>query len=957
MKPTHFRHTLMASTLISGMMLGSVAAAQEAAQEEDAPVPVGQVERDEVARMGTVQVTGSRILNPNLVAASPVTTVGAEEFSLTGTTRVEDLLNTLPQLSPSFDSFTVNPTTGFATADLRGLGTSRTLVLVNGQRLQPGGIRSEAPDLNQIPAAMIERVEVLTGGASAVYGSDALAGVVNFVMNRNFEGFAANFGISGYQHENSGNRVSELAAARGFSSPKGNSGIDGKTYSFDIAMGSSFDGGRGSASGYITYRTNEELLQGARDYSSCALSAAGTVCGGSSTAPRPNFFIIHPDLVGFANLGNDGVWRPGVGELYNYAPINHYQRPDERYTAGVFANYEINRHFRPYMDVMFANTNTSVQIAESGTFFVNFLELECSNPLLDTACANLGLNPAEPVGVYVGKRNNEGGPRVSDIESTSFRLVSGLEGDITDSWVYNMSLMYGRNTSNETNRNDFLTSRLEDALLQCPPGSFSGCVPYNVWAPGGVTPEAAAALGGTGMRQGATELTTFNAYASGDTGFSLPTASENISLVGGLEWRQSTYEVRSDTNMAEGNFTGLGGPRRPISGGFNVIELFAEALVPLVDGLNLELGYRTSDYSNSGAVDTYKIAASWQAVDAFRVRGGYNRAIRAPNVNEAFADQQIALFGGDDPCSGTSPVASLAQCQASGVTAAQYGSIQASPASQYNQFIGGNPDLTPEVAETYTLGAVLTPFENFSATIDYYLIEIEDRIGTVGANNVVNGCVLNGVTSLCSLIRRNPVTGDLWLGSSLQTSGYVTNLSSNFGNLTWEGVDLALNYGVGILGGNIGANFVGSYAIAQELDPLPGINDAARYDCAGIINTTCQTPEWRHTMRLTYDRGSWWSATARWRYVGEMDYKNNNGTPATVDTILVDNGNKLSAVNYFDIAGTFDLLSNTTLTMGVNNVFDETPPIVGSTLALNANSPGGYDQNGRYLFARIGVRF
>lgn len=952
MRKGYFRHSLMASTLLGGMMLSGVALAQE--EGEDVATVDQAADEGETT---TVRVTGTRILNSNLVAASPITTVEGEEFTLSGTTRVEDLLNTLPQLSPSFDSFTVNPTTGFATADLRGLGTARTLVLVNGQRLQPGGIRSEAADLNQIPAAMVERVEVLTGGASAVYGSDAMAGVVNFVLNRDFEGVALNFGVSGYQHYNNNTYVTDLAAARGFDFPRGDSGIDGMTVDFDLAIGSQFDNGRGNASGYLTYRQNDELLQGARDYSACALSAAGTSCGGSSTAPNPNFFLLHPDLVGFASFDSTGTWSPGVGELYNYAPINHYQRPDERYTAGFFANYEINEHFRPYMDLMFANTNTSVQIAESGTFFVNFLELDCTDPLLGSACTDLGLDPATPVGVYVGKRNVEGGPRVSDIESTSFRMVGGLEGSLNDAWSYDASVMYGRNSSNEANRNDFITSRLQDALLQCPTGSDPSCIPYNVWVPGGVTPEAAAALGGTGMRQGATELLTLNAFVTGDTGFALPMASENISLVFGLEYRENNYEVRSDTNMAEGNFTGLGGPRPPISGGFNVKEVFTEALVPVVDTLDLELGLRLSEYDSSGRAESYKIAGNWQPVDLLRIRGGYNRAIRAPSVGEAFAEQQISLFGGSDPCAGATPTATLAQCALSGVTAAQYGTIQASPASQYNQFSGGNPNLQPEVADTYTLGAVFTPADNLSFTIDYYLIEISERIGSIGANTILEACILNGVTSLCPNINRNATTGDLWLGSSLATSGFVENLNANFGNLTWEGVDFAANYGVGVLNGNLGLNFVGSYSMSQEIDPLPGIDPNAVFDCSGIINVACQTPEWRHTLRLTYDMGSWWSVSSRWRHTGSLDYKNNDGTNATTDQILVNNGNKLDAVNYVDLTGTFDVLPNTTFTVGVNNVFDKEPPIVGSSLALNANSPGGYDQNGRFLFARVGLRY
>ena len=272
------------------------------------------------AQLEEVLVTGSRIRDANLFATSPVTTVTGAEFDLTGATRVEDLINTIPQVSPSFDSFDVNPSVGFATADLYGLGTQRTLVLINGRRVQAGGIRSSAVDLNQIPAALVQRVEVLTGGASAVYGSDAMAGVVNFILDNNFEGFSLSGGYSGYQHKNDNRYMQGLLDQSGFSYPTGSNGIDGEAFNIDLAMGSPIADGRGHAMGYFTWRENKEVRQGARDYSACSLDDAGTACGGSSTAPQPNFLIFHPDMPGggnFAHLNSDGSWAPGVGQLYN----------------------------------------------------------------------------------------------------------------------------------------------------------------------------------------------------------------------------------------------------------------------------------------------------------------------------------------------------------------------------------------------------------------------------------------------------------------------------------------------------------------------------------------------------------------------------------------------------------------------------------------------------------------
>lgn len=932
--------------------------------------------QDEV---GEVVVTGSRVVNANLISTSPITQIDAEDFLYGGTTRVEDLLNTFPQLAPGFDAFTVNPTTGFATADLRGLGSFRTLVLVNGHRLQPGGIRSEARDLNQIPAALVKRVEVLTGGASAVYGSDAVAGVVNFILDNEFEGVNFSTGVSGYHHDNNNGYVPTLAANAGFGFPEGEKGLDGRAYNADLAMGAKFADGAGHAMAYFTWRENKALLQSSRDYSACALSASGTSCSGSATSPIANFIP-----VAINNAGNvvapvimqnqtTGAWMlEGGTNRYNFAPINHYQRPEERWTFGGALSYEVSPRFKPYVETMFANTNTDVQIAESGTFFVNFLELGCADPLVGTLCADLGYQ--ELIGIYVGKRNVEGGPRISSIESNSFRVVAGAEGELNDNWTYDMSFLYGRNSSNEANINDFLSDRVGDALLQCPPGSFDGCIPYNVWVPGGVTAEAANSLSGAGSRQGATELRVANAYVSGALPFTLPWAQEPVSLVAGLEWRKDTFIVRSDANMASGNFTGLGGPRPSIDGSFDVREFFMESGIPLVqdagilESFALDLGYRYSDYNTSGQVNTYKFGMSAQFGEMVRVRGGFNRAIRAANVQELFRDQQISLWGGDDPCAGATPTFTLAQCQNTGVTPAQYGFITASPAAQYNQFSGGNPNLDPETADTFTIGVVVTPIDRLNLSLDYYDIEITERIGSIGAATVLTFCAQTGDPFLCDKVNRNPNTGDLWLGSDINTSGYVENLDANFGDLHWRGLDFTAQYSFDLLGGQMSASLVATRDLEQEVAPLPGVNENATYDCSGVINLSCQAPDWRHTLRFAYTRGEF-TGVLRWRHTGELDYLLENGTPGRADRILLNNGGcpnpigtsdcvgKLDSIDYIDLSFGMDLFERFNVVVGVNNVFDEEPPITGASLALVGNSPGGYDQVGRYVHARLNVKF
>ena len=218
-------------------------------------------------------------------------------------------------------------------------------------------------------------------------------------------------------------------------------------------------------------------------------------------------------------------------------------------------------------------------------------------------------------------------------------------------------------------------------------------------------------------------------------------------------------------------------------------------------------------------------------------------------------------------------------------------------------------------------------------------------------------CGLSGDPFLCDKVNRNAATGDLWLGSDINSSGYVENLNDNFGDLAWSGIDFSANYAMDVMGGDLGLSFVGSLNLEQEIAPLPGVNEDATYDCAGVINTSCQTPDWRHTARATYTQGTWWSGSVRWRYVGAMDYNNTDGSPGATDQILIAKGNILPEHHYIDLTGSFDILENTTLTAGVNNLFDDEPPMVGSTLSLNANAPGGYDQNGRYFFASVNVRY
>lgn len=918
------------------------------------------------ARLQSITVTGTRLPSVTITASSPVTQIDAKQFKVTGTTTVDQLVNEMPQMSPYFDQFQNNGATGYPTANLRGLGTNRTLVLINGERVQSGP--AFAVDLSQIPVALVKRVDILTGGASAVYGADAVAGVVNFVLNDDFNGVQFDYNMSAYQHDNRNTYIEGLESAAGFNAPKGGTGLDGKTKQGDVIFGGSFAEGKGHAMGWVSFQQRDAVLQGTRDYSACALNSAGTACGGSSTAPNPNFFVFDSTFAhgGFAHVDpSSGHWKAGEGQVYNYAPLNYYMRPETRVNVGTEIKYEINDAFRPYMDFMYTHRRSDQQLAETGTFYAQTLHINCAtqSALVGSLCPDIataypGLDTSQPLVVYAGKRDVEGGPRRTADTSNSYRTVFGAKGDINLDWSYNVAAVLGQTDDTLVGTGDFLSDRVKSAILGCPSGSFSGCIPYNVWQPGGVTTAAAKALLGTSFTQTRTRLMDVNAYVSGILPYSLPWADgDPISLVLGADWRKQNYDFTADSNSQQGNFTGSGGPTLPLSGQTQVTEAYTEVGVPLVenagvlDNLGLDLGYRYSNYKLSGTTNTYKIGFNSQIAKKFRIRGGYNRAVRAPNVSELFSTNQIALWSGSDPCAGSNPTFSQQQCANTGVTAAQYGHVPDNPAGQYNQFIGGNTNLKPETADTYTFGFATTPIEGLEAAVDWYDIKITNTISTIGAATTLEFCAKTGNPFLCDKVQRNPATGDLWLGKT----GQVVNLTDNFGNVETRGIDVNASYKWNMFGGHARASLDGTERLSYKVDPLPGVNSSAKYDCAGKINLSCQQPKWRHIVNLNYGR-DWWSVNVRWRYMGSMKYTLTNGKPGSKDQLVANHNHEISAYSWLDLSGTFKLGDHVSLTVGVNNVTDRAPPLVGNSLVFNANTPGGYDELGRYFFSNVSLK-
>lgn len=703
-----------------------------------------------------VVVTGSRLSRGNAVSPSPVTTVDAGDIEARGTIRVEDMLNVLPQVSPSETSGKANEATGTATVDLRGLGAQRTLVLINGRRLPFGSPISAAADLNQVPSQMVERVEVLTGGASAVYGADAVAGVVNFILKQDFEGFQVDLQAGGYQTENDSGKAE--AVLREFDQPIPGSTFDGESYNVSVMAGMNAADGRGNLTAYFTYRKQEQVLQGQRIGSACAFGSRNGgrefTCAGSGTTFPAQFANSAPVAVPFRiTLDDQGRPRDYIfpDDTYNFAPINNYIQPNERYSFGATGHYDINDRVEAYGEFGFTTNEMVDQIAPSGIFFGQTDTINCDNPflgeeLVQIICTNNGFSGSDDAPVNIGRRNVEGGGRRNAIEHTSFRSVAGLRGAFSDNWSYDISAQYSQvEYSNEADNffnislvKNALEARIDPATGQpaCQvaiDGTDSSCAPYNPFELGGVTQEALDYIQAPGFRAGKVKQTIFMASVEGDLGaygVKSPMANDGMLAVFGIEYRKDELVQTNDFLIRSG---ALGNPRADVSGQIPVREFYTEFQLPLVQDamgfqdLSLTGAYRFSDFEDTtGSQNTYALGLSYSPNADVRVRAQYQRATRSPNPIELFSPTNRFEFnlpqlpnGAFDPCGGPNPFRSFEECARTGVTAEQYGQIIVS-GGQFNNLTGGNEDLDVETADTYTFGVVLTPSiaEGLTLSID-----------------------------------------------------------------------------------------------------------------------------------------------------------------------------------------------------------------------------------------------
>jgi outer membrane receptor protein involved in Fe transport len=1028
-------HAAMASIALPAA--GVAAAADQAMPAPSAAPATPATAAAPIAALQEVVVTGSRIVQPGLSSISPVTAITAKDIAAQGVTSVEDVLNNLPQVMADQGAMASNGATGTATVDLRGLGPQRTLVLVDGKRMMPGQpsivpIQANAADLDNIPIALVERVDVLTGGAAAVYGADAVAGVVNFVMNDHFQGFEIDVNGSAYQHDQH-SWYSQFAPAHDYGTAP-SSVWDGATKDITLIMGGNFADGKGNAVAYVGYRRTNPVTEAARDFSLCTLATSKDVsapgsgtpaCSGSSTNATGRFFnhdfestdptnplssvpiAYNPTLTVDPTTGQL-IPYSSARDAYNFGALNYYMRPDERWNAGAFAHYDIDDNHQVYTSVMFMDDDSVAQIAPSGAFIgtgpgVNpstgepdgEWAVNCNNPLLSDqeatsfGCAShdLSLSNTQVVQSLFGRRNVEGGNRETDTRHTSWRFVFGSKGQLSDNMSYDVYAQEGVTLRNDLSTDDLLRPSVQNALMAvqdpatgkivCAANASGGngapgCVPWNIWGTGPLDPASVAYMETPGLVQGKAEERVYHADATADltgAGVKLPTANEGLGLNLGVEYREEFMTVQPDLVTIQGTLTGVGGPVPPMNAGYGVKEGFVEARMPLVQDkpfikeISLDTAYRYSKYDVGYTTNTYKLGLDYSPTSSLRFRGGYNRAVRAPNIAELFASDIVALDGSSDPCAGSSTsshaAATIMQCQRSGLSAAQYGTFgtPANPVGQYNGKVGGNPKLKPEIADTYTFGIVLTPADlpAFSATLDVFNIKIKDLISSYGANLIVKQCVFDDNPQFCSMVHRDPA-GSLWFSKF----GYVDDPLLNLGFEKEDGVDVSVNYteGLGAFG-SLRLNLIGTYTASFVTEPYPGSGD---YNCAGYFGPTCGNPlpKWKHT--LTTSWATPWHGIglqARWRHLGNTEIELGNPSPL-LSGVFGSSIQWTGTRDYLDLVASDQIFSSVLLQVGVNNVMDKDPPILptGSLPPpfFNGNTyPQVYDTLGRFIFANLKI--
>ena len=985
MRSNFTKSSLLAGTALISAFAATPAFAQEQAQAQSAP-----------EAESTIVVTGSRIQRADLTSSSPVAVIQAEEFELSGAVNVEQVINTLPQVLPGLTGFSNNPGNGAVTLNLRNLGATRTLVLVNGRRWMFYDT-NQIVDLNTIPQFLISSVDVVTGGASAVYGSDAVAGVVNFRL-RDIEGI-------------------ELGATHSITE-RG----DGARYSANLAIGSSFADDRGNVTLFTNYTRRQSVFQGARAFSrsaagdgcivpgssrprteigtpfpsgiavsTCAARGGevGFVPGGSATGPIGTIGIGTSTFI-FNETGGGTRAFQDPGDLYNFAPVNYLQLPQERYLMGAYGSYEINDSVEVYSELSFVNNRVAQELAPTPTGVTASLQIASpffnaqTRTLLtqqDLAEANVATRGDGFATTNISYRFVSAGPRNQEATRQAFRILGGVRGSITDNLDYDAYYSYARTSNTQIQRGNVSRSRYIAALqtnfsgtgaLQCSDAAAraAGCLPLNVFGLGLTDPVAVRYVGVNSTNLDQSELLNAVGALSGTLG-NFGMGAKDIGFAVGAEYRKMRSRFIPDTFLSSGDVLGFNAGQ-PTSGSYDVKEAFAELRVPVlrdnfIYSLELNGAVRYSDYSLAevGGSVTYTGGIEFAPIRDVRFRAQYSRAVRAPNVQDLFGGRSTGFPGATDPCSDRGAAATRtdtlrALCIANGVPAANVFTRVVQPNAQIQADFGGNPNVGEETSDTYTAGVVFSPsvIPRLNITADYFNIKVKDTIGVLagGLNNALALC-FNTIQDLNNPICRVFAGRRGATGALGETSGGFNPQfsSANVGTLKTSGVDVQVDYNMPVGEGRVSLFYLGTY-----LDKFRNITIASIPERETIGEGTFGLPKYRHTARLTYSQGPV-QTSLRWRFEGKtqdgrIDNVFNGIQRIGTDIALLPKP-FLGSISYLDLSMGVDVNENLSFTAGVNNLLDKAPPILGSAAEQANTLPSFFDVLGRDYFVSARLKF
>lgn len=918
MKSTNFRRASAWTVLAIALAQSpSLAAAQTATGATD----IAQAAPEAASEQHEVVVTGSRIPRTDLTATSPVASTTQEAIKLQSALTVEDFSTKMPQLaggvrqaSQGSDSF------GAQVLDLRNFGQSRSLVLIDGTRAVPFSFRNSV-DVNALPASLIKRVDVLTGGAAAVYGADAVAGVVNFILNDDFKGVQAS--------------ASTRLAEHG-----------GKQYGASVMLGTPL-GDRGHIVVALDYTQREMTRSGSRDWAITPTSTIPSIGGVFTDVASGRRF-------GFTDGGQFTTTPSATSNISGSYPLIE---PLKRINAAALFNYEITPAVEIYGRVLYTNARTE----ESGTPGPNppsinqTVGISATNPFLTDAIRNQLTFVNGVAQVNVQRSLAELGLITYHTERNTFQGQLGLRGPVTDNIKWSVYGQYGRSTESSPITGDGLVKDANGANLFA-----ANANTVNIFGPN--QPGIAAALGTTinGFNRNRDQLVT-SANISGTLAdlFTLPAGPIGFAL--GAEYRRETAQITQDTALLTGN-TYREGVQAAYSGVFDVKELYGELFVPVLRDLplikKLDVGgaYRYSDYNLFGNHGTWKVEANWQVDNNIRLRGTYQRVLRAPNFGEFAATTSSLPFNNlvtvprlapryaGDPC--VLGTGNAAQCQRFGAPAVGSANSFDPGYLEGNYYYGGNAAIKPEIGKTKTLGIVLTPTfaPRFTLTVDWYELNLKGAVGVIQPVAAITSCYITNPTAnnpLCGLVTRDPTNGHF-------LNAYVNN--QNLGQLIQRGLDIAANYtlladwlpGTGMRFSYQG-NIVTSYIIQANSTVSP-------VQCKGTFGATCSSdgttlvqPAYRHNAAVawTFEGGL---VQLNWNRIGKVK----NSAPGATNT--------LPAQDTFDLSASYALTHNLTLTGGVYNLTDKDPPLVASGGVFNT-FPDTYDVMGRTYGLSLTARF